>query len=79
MVYLYRCVNKKLMNCTNNDFHDHDIRHLAELYVPYWRLDIRKFSIIIHAGNVWNSIPDQIKKDAQSVHVLKQNFGNYLI
>ena len=81
---MYQCVNKEtpelFLNffCTNSDFHDHDTRHAADLYVPYGRLDIRKFSIIIHGANVWHSIPAQIK-NAQSVHVFKQQFRNNLI
>ena len=61
-IFMYQCVNKEtpelFLNffCTNSDFHDHDTRHAADLYVPYGRLDIRKFSIIIHGANVWNSI-----------------------
>ena len=83
-IFMYHCVNKETPElffnffCTNSDFHDHDTRHAADLYVPYGRLDIRKFNIIIHGANVWNSIPVQIK-NAQSVHVFKQQFRNHLI
>ena len=46
--------------------------------VPYGRLDIRKRSIIIQGAKVRNSIPDQIK-NAQSVHMFKHQFRNYMI
>ena len=56
LMYLY--VNKEtpelFLNffCTNSDFHDHDTRHSADLYVPHGRLKIRIFSIIIYGANV---------------------------
>ena len=81
---MYQCVQKEtpefFLNffCTKSDFHDHDTRHSANLYVPYGGLDIRKFGVIIHGAQMWISIPDQIKI-VQSVHVFKHQFRNYLI
>ena len=66
--FMYQCIHKDapelFLNCfsTNSDYHDHDARHSEDLHVPYGRLDVRKFSIIIHGANVWNSLPNQIKK-----------------
>ena len=82
--FMYQCIHKDAPELflnffsTNSDYHDHDTRHSEDLHVPYGRLDVRKFSIIIHGANVWNSLPNQIK-NAQSVHIFKQQFRNYLI
>ena len=82
--FMYQCIHKDAPELflnffsTNSDYHDRDTRHSSDLHVPYGRLDVRKFSIIIHGANVWNSLPNQIK-NAQSVHVFKQQFRNYLI
>ena len=81
---MYQCIHKDTPELflnffsTISDFHGHDTRHSEDLHVPYGRLDVRKFSIFIHGANVWNSLPNQIK-NAQSVHVFKQQFRNYLI
>ena len=81
---MYQCMHKEAPELflnffsTNSDFHDHATRHSEDLHVPYGRLDVRKFSIIIHGANVLNSLPYQIK-NAQFVHVFKQQLRNYLI
>ena len=52
----------------NADVHDHSLRNVNDLYVPYGRLDIRKFSIKIAGANLWNSLPSLVK-NSQSIHI----------
>ena len=62
---------------TNSDVHFHDTRFSNHIHVPYGRLDIRRFSFKISGGNLWNSLPDMLKK-SNTIHLLKRNFRNYL-
>ena len=84
---MYQCIHKDAPELFSNffstnsdysDYLDHDTRLSEDLHVPYGRLDVKIFSIIIHGANMWNSLPNQIK-NAQSVHVFKQQFRNYWI
>ena len=62
----------------NADVHDHNLRNVNDLYVPYGRLDIRKFSIKIAGANLWNSLPSFVK-NSQSNHIFKKNMRHYLV
>ena len=62
----------------NADVHDHNLRNANDLYVPYGRLDIRKFSIKIAGANLWNSLPSFVK-NSQSIHIFKKNMRHYLV
>ena len=62
---------------TNSDVHSHDTRFSNHIHVPYGRLDIRRFSFKISGGNLWNSLPDMLKK-SNTIHLFKRNFRNYL-
>ena len=67
--------------CVRNrdrNVHQYNIRNADELYVPYARLDNRKFSIKISGAKLWNVLPNYIK-ESSSVDVFKQNLRNYLI
>ena len=58
--------------------HQYNVRNTDELYVPYARLDIRKFSLKIFGAKLWNVLPNYIK-ESSSVDGFKQNSRNYLI
>ena len=62
---------------TNSDVHTHDTRFSNHIHVPYGRLDIRRFGFKISGGNLWNSLPDMLKK-CNTIHLFKRNFRNYL-
>ena len=62
---------------TNSDVHSHDTRYSNHIHVPYGRLDIRRFSFKIFGANLWNSLPDMLKK-YHNIHLFKMNFRNYL-
>ena len=63
----------------NADVHDHNLRNANDnLYVPYGRLDIRKFSIKIAGANLWNSLPSFVK-NSQSIHIFKKNMRHYMV
>ena len=51
----------------NADVHDHNQGNTNDFYVPYGRLDIRKFSIKIAGANLWNSLPSFVKNHNQFV------------
>ena len=84
--FMYRFVNDNLPDifegfCVRNrdrNVHQYNVRNADELYVPYARLDIRKFSIKISGAKLWNVLPNYIK-ESSSVAVFKQNLRNYLI
>ena len=63
---------------SNRNVHDHETRQACDLHVPYGRLDIRWNSMKIHGANMWNSIPENIKK-SDSINVFKQRLRNYLL
>ena len=62
----------------NADVHDHNLRNANDLYVPYGRLDIRKFSIKIAGANLWNYLPSFVK-NSQSIHIFKKDMRHYLV
>ena len=84
--FMYQFVNDNLPDifegfCVRNrdrNVHQYNIRNADELYVPYARLDIRKFSIKISGVKLWNVLPNYIK-ESSSVDVFKQNLINYVI
>ena len=41
----------------DSNIHDYELHDADDIQVPYGRLDIRRFSIIIAGANVWNSLP----------------------
>ena len=83
-IFMYEClygnIHDIFRNCfqRNADVHDHNLRNANDLYVPYGRLDIRKFSIKIAGANLWNSLPSLVK-NSQSIHTFKKNMRHYLI
>ena len=58
--------------------HSHNVRNADELYVPNARLDVRKFSLKIAGGKLWNVLPNYMK-ELSSIDILKQNLRNCLI
>ena len=56
----------------NSDVHDHNIRNVNDLYVPYGQLDIRKFSKTIAGPNLRNSLTSSVK-NSETVHIFKKN------
>ena len=83
-IFMYECLYGNIPDIFRNyfqrnaDVHDHNLRNANDLYVPYGRLDIRKFSIKIAGANLWNSLPPLIK-NSQSIHIFKKNMRHYLI
>ena len=45
----------------NRNIHDYELRNADDTQVPYGRLDIRRFSIIIAGANLWNFLPVYVK------------------
>ena len=64
---------------SNRNVHDHETRQACDLHVPYGRLEIRRNSMKIHGANMWNSIPENIKKKSDSINVFNQRLHNYLL
>ena len=54
---------------TNSDVHPHDTRCSNHIHVPYGRLHIRRFSFEISGANLWNSLPDLLKKAKPSIYL----------
>ena len=48
---------------TNSDVHFHATRYANHINVPYGRLDIMIFRFKISGANLWNSLPDMLKKN----------------
>ena len=63
---------------TNSDVHSYATRHASHIHVPYGRLDIRRFSFKISGANLWNSLPELLKK-SNNILLFKRNLRNYLI
>ena len=82
--FMYECLYGTIPEIFRNyfqriaDVHDHNLRNVNDLYVPYGRLDIRKFSIKIAGANLWNSLPSFVK-NSQSIHIFKKNMRRYLV
>ena len=84
--FMYRFLNGNLPDIFEGFFvknrdrnvHQYNLRNADELYVPYARLDVRKFSLKIAGAKLWNILPNHIK-ESSSNDILKQNLKNYLI
>ena len=82
--FMYECLYGTIPEIFRNyfqrnvDVHDHNLRNTNDLYVPYGRLDIRKFRIKIAGANLWNSLPSFVK-NSQSIHIFKKNMRHYLV
>ena len=65
-MFMYKCINEEMSDIFNQyfmrncDIHEHNTRTIAELRVPYARLDMTKFSIRYNGAVVWNSLPHLI-------------------
>ena len=62
----------------DRNVHQYDVRNADELYVPYARLDVRKFSLKIPGAKLWNVLPNYIK-ESSSFDMFKQNLRKHLI
>ena len=60
----------------DRNVHQYNVRNADELYVPYARLDVRKFSLRLPGAKLWNALPSHIK-ESSSIGVFKQNLKNY--
>ena len=63
---------------TNIDVHSHATRYAIHIHVPYGTLDIRRFSFQISGANLWNSLPELLKK-SNNMHLFKRDLRNYVI
>ena len=57
--------------------HEYNTRY-ADLYAPYGRLDMQKFSMKISGVNLWNTLPRFIK-NATSLPLVQQKLKDYSI
>ena len=73
-------ISSKVFFVRNKDrnVHQYNVPNPDELYVPYARWDVRKFSLKISAAKLWNVLPNCIK-ESSSIDIFKQNLRNYLI
>ena len=62
----------------NRDVHGLNTRQANDFYVPFSRLQIRRFSIKIHGSEVWNSFPTYIKISTSLMN-FKKKLRKYLI
>ena len=62
----------------NRNIHNYELRNGHDIQVPYGRLDIRRFSIIVAGANLWNSLPVYVK-NARTIHLFKRYLNNYLL
>ena len=60
---------------TNSDVHSHATRYPNYIHMPYGRFDIKRFRFKISGANLWNSLPDMLKK-SNIIHFFKRNFKN---
>ena len=83
-IFMYNYMDGNVPNAFQNFFHvnrnihDYELRNADDIQVPYGRLDIRRFSIIIAGANLWNSLPVYVK-NANTVHLFKRYLKNYLL
>ena len=83
-IFMYNYMDGNVPNAFQNFFHvdrnihDYEFRNADDIQVPYGRLDIRRFSIIIAGANLWNSLPVYVK-NANTVHLFKRYLNNYLL
>ena len=62
----------------NRNIHDYELHNADDIQVPYGRLDISRFSIIIAGANLWNSLPVYVK-NTSTIHLFKRYLKNYLL
>ena len=62
----------------NRERHEYPIRIADDYYVPYGRLDVRKFSVRIMGANAWNELPNYIQ-ESNSIDLFKQKLRKFLI
>ena len=83
-IFMYNYMDGNVRNAFQNFFHinrnihDYELRDADDIQVPYGRLDIRRFSIIIAGANLWNSLPVYVK-NASTIHLFKRCLKNYLL
>ena len=83
-IFMYNYVTQKLPQIfenyfqRNRDVHGLNTRQANDFYVPFSRLQIRRFSIKIHGSEVWNSFPTFIKISTSLMN-FKKNLRKYLI
>ena len=83
-IFMYNYVTQKLPQIfenyfqRNRDVHGLNTRQANDFYVPFSRLQIRRFSIKIHGSEVWNSFPTFIKIPTSLMN-FKKNLRKYLI
>ena len=83
-IFMYNYVTQKLPKIfenyfqRNRDVHGLNTRQANDFYVPFSRLQIRRFSIKIHGSEVWNSFPTFIKISTSLMN-FKKNLRKYLI
>ena len=83
-IFMYNYMDGNVPNASQNCFHinrnihDYDIRNADDIQVPYGRLDIKRFSIIIAGTNLWNSLPVYVT-NASTIHLCKRYLKNYLL
>ena len=83
---MYQFVNGNLPDIFNDFFvrnrdrnlHQYNVRNADELYVPYARLNVRKFGLKISGAKLWNVLPSYIK-ESSSLDMFKQNLRKHLI
>ena len=61
-----------LVRNRDRNVHQYNVRNADELYVPYARLDVKKFSLKIFGAKLWNVLPTYIK-ESSSFDMFKQN------
>ena len=62
----------------NRDFHSYNTRYRNDLHATAFRLDVRKFSIRIAGRDLWNQLPNEIKK-AKTIHHFKRKLKYHLV
>ena len=83
-IFMYKYCNDDVPDVFNDFFqknsalHNRNTRQSNDLHVRFARLDVRTFSLKIHAATTWNEIPMYIKL-ASSVNVFKQMLRKHLI
>ena len=67
-IFMYNYMDGNVPNAFHDFFHinrnilDYELRNADYIQVPYGKLYIRRFSIIIAGANLWNSLPVYVKK-----------------
>ena len=58
--------------------HTYNTRQTKDFYVPYYRTNYGKFSIISHGPLMWKSIPKSVQC-ATSIHMFKKRLKLYIM